>query len=99
MSDPSTKRGRLQRACLELLQQHEADGAIPTNGRFIFYELEQAGVIPKAYVDEHGRKLARQPAADISRALMDLRQLGLQGAPIPAPRISRSRSSRAMASD
>ena len=42
LSGPTTKAGHLQRACLALLRQHETDGAIPTNGRFLFYELEQA---------------------------------------------------------
>jgi hypothetical protein len=77
LSAAHTKKGRLQRACLELIQQHAADGAIPTNGRFLFYELEQAGVIPKQYLDANGRKLARQPAADISDALTHLREGGL----------------------
>ena len=77
LSAPDTKAGRLQRACLVLLRQHERDGAIPTNGRFLFYELEQQGVIPKAYLDASGRKRARQPAQDISDATMRLRELGL----------------------
>lgn len=38
LSAPDTKAGRLQRACLELLREHERDGALPTNGRFLFYE-------------------------------------------------------------
>jgi hypothetical protein len=46
LSAPDTKAGRLQRACLELLREHQRNGAIPTNGRFLFYELEQRGVIP-----------------------------------------------------
>lgn len=54
--------------CLDLIRQHEADGALPTNGRFLFYELEQAGVVPKYYLDANGRKAPRQPAADISDA-------------------------------
>ena len=49
LSSPNTKAGRLQRACLELLHEHERNGDIPTNGRFLFYELEQRGVIPKKY--------------------------------------------------
>ena len=50
LSSLETKAGRLQRACLELLREHERDGALPTNGRFLFYELEQKGVIPKYYL-------------------------------------------------
>jgi hypothetical protein len=49
LSKPNTKAGQLQRACLEILREHEEDGALPTSGRFIFYELEGRGVIPKVY--------------------------------------------------
>jgi hypothetical protein len=49
LSAPDSKSGRLQRDCLKLLREHERDGSIPTNGRFLFYELEQRGVIPKKY--------------------------------------------------
>jgi hypothetical protein len=74
--DPDTKIGRLRRACFDKLREHERDGALPTNGRFVFYELEQDGVIPKAYFDTNGSKRGRQPRQDISDALMDLRQAG-----------------------
>ena len=47
LSAPDAKNGRLQRACLKLLKEHKANGSLPTNGRFLFYELEQAGVVPK----------------------------------------------------
>jgi hypothetical protein len=77
LSSPDSKAGRLQRASLGLIRQHERDDALPTNGRFVFYELEQASAIPKHYLDEHGRKRARQPAQDISDALMVLRRIGL----------------------
>jgi hypothetical protein len=77
LSAPETKAGRLQRACLELLHIHERDGALPTNCRFAFYELEQQGVIPKHYLDEQGRKRAREPAQDVNDALTVLRKIGL----------------------
>jgi hypothetical protein len=77
LSAPESKKGRLQRACLELLREHEHDDALPTNGRFLFYELEQQGVIPKWYLNERGSKRARQPAQDLSDALMVLRRRGL----------------------
>jgi hypothetical protein len=77
LSAPDSKRGKLQRACLALLQEHERDGTIPTNGRFVFYELEQQGVTPKAYRDAAGNKRARTPAQDISDALLWLRRVGL----------------------
>jgi hypothetical protein len=77
LSAPDTKAGRLQRACLDLLREHKRDGALPTNGKFLFYELEQRGVVPKHYVDEHGRKRPRQPLQDVSDATMRLRELAI----------------------
>jgi hypothetical protein len=77
LSAPETKSGRLQRACLELLREHERDDALPTNGKFVFYEAEQRSVVPKHYLDEHGRKRARQPLQDITDALTYLRERGI----------------------
>jgi hypothetical protein len=77
LSAPDTKAGKYQCACLEWLRQHEREGTIPTNGRFLFYELEQQGVAPKAYYDASGKKRARTPAQDLSDATMRLRELGL----------------------
>jgi hypothetical protein len=77
LSPPDTKAGRLQRACLALLREHEHDGTIPTNGRFVFYELEQRGLVPKHYLDAVGKQRVRTPAQDISDATMRLRELGL----------------------
>jgi len=63
----------LQRACLELLREHERDeDGLPTNGRFVFYELEQRGIVPKHY---EGKR--RQPRQDVSDALMHLRERGV----------------------
>jgi len=53
----------LQRACLDLLREHEARGEVPTSGRFLYYELVQRGVTPK------GNASARQ----VMDALMYLR--------------------------
>lgn len=72
LSAPETQKGKLQRACLELLREHERDGALPTNARFIFYELEQKGAVPKRYDDK-----VRQPATEVSEALTHLREAGL----------------------
>jgi hypothetical protein len=80
LSAPDSKHGRLQRACLELLREHERKGDIPTNGRFLFYELEQRGVIPKKYDGinpDTGKKWARTPLQDVSVATMRLRESGL----------------------
>jgi len=54
LSAPETKAGRLQRACLKWLQQHDRDDALPTNVTFLFYELEQLSVVPKHYLDAQG---------------------------------------------
>jgi hypothetical protein len=80
LSAPDTKHGRLQRACLELLREHHRKGDIPTNGRFLFYELEQRGVVPKKYDGINpstGKKWARTPLQDVSVATMRLRESGL----------------------
>jgi hypothetical protein len=77
LSPPDTKAGRLQRACLDLLREHERESTIPTNGRFLFYELEQRGKVPKHYLDLQGQKRPRQPLQDVSDATMRLRELGL----------------------
>ena len=72
LSAPDTKAGRLQRACLELLREHERDeDGLPTNGRFMFYELEQHGIVPK---HSDGK---RQPRQDVTDALTHLRERGL----------------------
>jgi hypothetical protein len=72
LSRPDTKSGKLQRACLELLREHERNGELPTNGRFLFYELEQRGVIPKHY--DH---IEHEPSHDITLALIHLRKRGV----------------------
>jgi hypothetical protein len=81
LSAATTKKGRLQRACLALLREHEEAGAIPTSIRFLFYELLDRGVIPKVYRDENGVEKKRTPSQDISDAVTVLRELDT--APIP----------------
>jgi hypothetical protein len=76
LSAPNTKAGRLQRACLGLLAEHEAEGTVPTSIRFLFYELVERDVIPKAYLHPDGKKKARQPDKDISAAVTVLREGG-----------------------
>lgn len=68
LSDPNTGKGRVQRACLVVYEEHKRTDALPTNGRFVFYELEQRGVVSKA----HGYAGPR-----VNEALMVLRELGL----------------------
>jgi hypothetical protein len=82
LSAPHTKRGRTQRAVLELLYEHDAQGGIPTNGRFVFYELEQRGLATKPSPDDlrpNKRRSNGWPpgAQDVGEALTDLRELGI----------------------
>jgi hypothetical protein len=77
LSRPDSKAGRLQRACLALSYEHLSDGALPTSGRFLFYELADRGIFPKAYHRADGTRHPRTPAQDISDALTHLREVGL----------------------
>lgn len=77
LSGAGTKAGKLQRVCLELLREHEADGAIPTSIRFLFYELVDRGVIPKLYYHADGTEKKRTPSQDLSDAVTVLRENGL----------------------
>jgi hypothetical protein len=61
-----SKISRLREAVLDAHHQHLAMGELPTSGRFIYYELEQAGIVPKT----------RSGARDVSVALTDLREDG-----------------------
>ena len=67
---PATVIGRLRRALYDLLLEHERDGALPTSGRFLFYELVQNGTIPKQ------RTGARRADQNMIDALFDLREKG-----------------------
>ena len=43
----ASKIGTLRDLLLALLQEHEQDGALPTNARFLYYELVQRGHLIK----------------------------------------------------
>ena len=78
LARPGTCTGRLQRAALQLLLDHEDAGEIPTNGRFIFYELEGRGVVFKQDPDGPRRGTADRPGPmELGEALTALRKLGL----------------------
>lgn len=66
LSRPQSKKGRMQRIVLELLCEKERNGEIPTNGRFVLYELEMAGQARKSRKGEsrrdHGDDLPREQA-------------------------------------
>ena len=76
LSAPGSKSGRLQRAVLALLREHERSGALPTSGRFLWYELEQRGIVDKTRARGHPgvRRGVDQNVAD---ALTHLREAGV----------------------
>ncbi len=69
--------GRLQRAAYDLLLSHEANGEIPTNGRFIFYELEGLGVVFKPKKGMKRGTADRPGPMELTEALTVLRKVGL----------------------
>src|SRR5258708_37464218 len=70
------KSGRLRKAVYERWQQHEEDDALPTSGRFLFYELVQAGIISKTKPKRTDGRKGRRPDQDMSDALTVLREEG-----------------------
>lgn len=52
---PTDKAYRLRKASHEVMLAHAAAGDIPTNIRFVYYELEQAGVVDKTKTRAKGR--------------------------------------------
>jgi hypothetical protein len=66
-----SKIGRLRKRALELLEEHDRNGEIPTSVRFLFYELVQLRVLSK---EKTG---ARRPDQDLCDAIFDLREHGL----------------------
>lgn len=85
LSRLGTKAGTLQRAALDYLREKEAKGEIPTSGHFLFYELEQRGIVskkpkkaskkPKKAGEEE--KKGRKPTQDLTDAVKRLRDVGL----------------------
>jgi hypothetical protein len=69
LSSSATAKGRLQRACLEILRAHQAAGELPTSARFIYYQLKQAGYPLKHHA-------ARRDDQDVIDAVMYLRKCG-----------------------
>jgi hypothetical protein len=66
----TSKIGALRDLLFNLLQEHERDGTLPTNARFLFYELVQRGQLSK---EKTG---ARRPDQDLHDALTDIREDG-----------------------
>ena len=67
--EPS-KIGALRDLLFALLQEHDGDGTIPTNARFLFYELVQRGQLSK---EKTG---VRRPDQILHDALTDIREDG-----------------------
>ena len=76
-----SKRAHTDEVVHSLLLEHQADGMLPTNGRFVFYELEQRGDATKPSPDD-GRKNKRRSkgwppgSQDITDSLKRLRDEG-----------------------
>ena len=68
--NPESKTGILRAAIMKLIEQHRADGTIPTSGRFLFYELEMQGDVSK----DNGKVKGDDKL--VSEALTDLRKMG-----------------------
>jgi hypothetical protein len=66
----------LRDTLVALLEEHRRDGAIPTNARFLFYELVQRGVLEKQSKPRTDGKRGRRPDQDLHDALMDIRETG-----------------------
>jgi hypothetical protein len=62
--------GDVRTALIDLLHEHERDGALPTSARFLFYELLQRRVLSKE------RNGARRPDQILHDALTDIREDG-----------------------
>jgi hypothetical protein len=76
LAPASSKRGRLQRACLEILRAHEQQpNGLPTSTRFIYYELVQRGDIAKK--PAVGKRGGRRPDQDVAEVVFLLRKNGL----------------------
>jgi hypothetical protein len=78
LSRPDSSKGRMQRLVLQLLRDHQAAGEIPTNNRFVFYELEGRGHVSKSARGESRRGKVGDPRQqEVNDALMWLRERGI----------------------
>jgi hypothetical protein len=79
LSKANSSAGKMQRLVLQVLLDHEAAGQIPTNGRFVFYELEQQGHVRKSGPGESrfGKNGELPREQNVTNALMYLRECGI----------------------
>ncbi len=61
---------KMRELVLQLYREHKADGTLPTNGRFLFYEGEARGWWPKSW------ERSGSPAGVVTLALTQLREDG-----------------------
>jgi hypothetical protein len=77
LSAAHTYGGRMQRLVWQVLLGHEARGEIPTNGRFVFYELEQAGHVTKPQKGKRYGSGGEFSEQNVINGLIELRELGV----------------------
>jgi hypothetical protein len=77
LSSPETAKGKLQRIALQRLREKDTAGEIPTSNRFLFYELEQAGLVSKRAKNLDGSDSKRKPDQNLIEATTHLREIGL----------------------
>jgi hypothetical protein len=54
--DPSSAAGKMRAHVLDLIKQHRATDTLPTNCRFLFYELVAKGIVGKEHTHMVMRK-------------------------------------------
>lgn len=76
LSKPDSKSGILQRQALVKLRERGPE-ELPTNIRFLFYELVMDGAIPKHRESQFSGKKGRRADQDLIDAVTRLREIGL----------------------
>src|SRR5579872_5099205 len=75
--DPNSAAGRMRTHVRRLIQQHREAGTIPTNSRFLYYELVQMGVAKKNTVKVvNGKEKKVRGDLPVINALTQLRESG-----------------------
>src|SRR5215467_11401564 len=66
----------LRKPVLDLIREYQRKGLIPTNGRFIFYDLVSQGIISKEKRVRTDGKVGRLPEGNLNECLTWLRKHG-----------------------
>jgi hypothetical protein len=77
LAKPRSAARRYQRWCLALYLEHRDDDALPTGGRFLWYEPVQRGLVDKTKAPGHPGVTGRWVDQNIADALKVIRQAGL----------------------